>query len=231
MLWLWISLAFVVVIVIVMVSYVEIQGVHVYRATHRHVRYDVRALFGLVRLSFNIPIFKFKGFDEGFELDAQVGAQGANDNISDMKQQITWTKLKEWYALSKLLMSHVDDFFEWLMASLARVKCTEFRWHTELGTGDAASAAMLSGVAWGMKSTVAGAICHTISLHTKPQMNVVVKFNETIFSTQLIVTFKVRHVELVRVPWTLFIRICKIKGGLNVWRKSMIRPLKSSMTK
>lgn len=229
MLWLWISLAFVVIIAVIMASHLEVSGFHVYSATHRHVRYEVRALFGLVRMTFNVPIFKFEGFEKGFELDAQIDAQGTED--SSVEKQITWTKLKNWYKLSKLLTANVDEFPIWLKACLARVKCTEFRWHTELGTGDAASGAVMYGIVWAIKSSLAGAVSHKISLHTKPQMNVVVKFNETSFATQLTVKIKIRHFELVRAPWTLFVRICKIKGGLKTWHKNMLRPLISGMTK
>lgn len=220
MLWLWISLAFVIMMTIVLWSDVEVVGIHTYRATHRDVRYEVKALFGMIKWKIAIPVFKFEGIEKGFELDAEV-------NASKVKEQVTWTKLKRWYSLSKLLTSHVDDFYAWFKACLARVRCTEFRWQTELGTGDAASGAFLSGMAWSMKSTAAGVICNALSLQTEPQMNVVVRFNDTTFSTQLDVKVKVRHVELVRASWTLFIRICKIKGGLKVWWKNLLTLFRS----
>ena len=228
MLWLWlcIGIGIIALVAVVLVSHFEVKGVHIYEADRQNIHYNIRALFGLVRLKLSVPILNFKGFHEGIVLGTKVDKVNANEE-TDMKEQITPQRAKDIYDHMKLLLRNVDDFSAWLSSSLARVKCEELRWHTAVGTGDAASTAVVSGLLWGVKSSCIAFLSQRICLVTAPQLNIRPEYNAAGFSTELVLILRIRHVEIVRSAWMLLLRIMRVKGGLKVWRSSLFASKKA----
>lgn len=178
----------------------------------------IRALFGLVSLRYDIPLIQFISLTRGVQV--KVGEENKNIPMEDKEDDatITWEKINNSYDKFMKFLSEVSDYFYWLKQTMAKIHVTEFNWYTRLGIGEAPETAIATGMAWAVKSTVAGWLFQFVKLRKAPQLSVVPMYNRTLFSTELSCITKIRTGNAIIAGLKLLVRMIKAKGGIRRWQ-------------
>lgn len=188
MIWFSLTIILLLAIFISLASHINVKGVHLYSAEKRFIRYEVRALFGLIRLNYEMP----------------------DMNMAKMQQYIAQRKTNRQYKRAKFIVTHIDQFYQWMLTLLKRIKCVQLDWQTKIGMSDAAETALLSGVAWGVKTTLIGALSQRLTLTNMPHLQVSPHFNEALLSTELVFKLQVRLFNLLRSLTVLLMGLLKV---------------------
>jgi hypothetical protein len=203
-----------------MASHITVQVYASRRKNNDHIQVDVKALFGIVKLRFKIPILQFKGMLKGLDLQTQQTGTGVQ---KDGKTHITPQKMKESVHDLDQLIKHTFQFSKWVKSLLSHIKCNKLRWDTRIGVGDAAQTAVATGVIWGLKASLIGYICQYIRLETNPRIYVSPQFNDTHFSTEALCIANIRTGYAISAGLLLLYRIVRVKGGLKTWKNILFK--------
>jgi hypothetical protein len=217
MIWIYIGLGLTVLWIIILISYIQINLQYSRKESDDNVHYEMKAILGIIRIHLEIPKLKLEGIEQGLEYETDIDMESMDKEMADIKDDVTSKKAMEFYRHFQLLKNHVFRFSEWMKDSSAHIKCTHFRWNTQIGVGDAPETAVTTGMVWALKSSMAGFLFNRISLETKPQLQVTPQYNQLYFATEVDCKFRIRHFHAFMAPVHLLIRIMKIKGGLKVW--------------
>jgi hypothetical protein len=139
------------------------------------------------------------------------------------KHHITKEKIARFYRSSKLLMENIVGFPVWVKDSLSRVRCTQLRWETRVGIGDAPETAMTTGLLWGVKSSLLGFLFSSMQIETKPKVLVEPQYNQMQFSTEFACIVKIRVGHAMVAGLLLLFRILRVKGGLRTWQSILFK--------
>ncbi|WP_240343881.1 DUF2953 domain-containing protein [Paenibacillus sp. SYP-B3998] len=184
---------------------------------------EMRALFGLVRYRYVIPIIQFKGFGQGIMIKSETVTKSnskskSNAELKDaQKEHITKEKIISFYKKAKIALVNTLHLYDWMKMTLAKVECTELRWTTRVGVGDAPETAITTGAIWAIKSSLLGFGIQYIKLQTKPMIDVVPQYNQMHFDTELRAAGRIRVWFVLLAGVRLVVRAAKVKGGLRAW--------------
>jgi hypothetical protein len=149
---------------------------------------EVRALYGLYRYCYDVPHIDYRG-------------------LYNKQKEMLWKRMEEerethgiqhagskpWpLAQYREMKRNVTRFPEWMKQTLARFRCTELRWDTRFGVGDAPVTAVLTGAIWGVLATLLGFVFQYIKLDTRPDISVTPLFNRKQFHTEANVVIQIR---------------------------------------
>ena len=191
-----------------------------------HIHLELKFLFDLLALKFDIPVLKMTSFLEGAQVKMQASPAGPAENDAEPAQSrgglfLTPRKVKKGLELINRIKLRAHDVQEVAKFTLSKLKCEKFEWHTRVGVGDAASTAMVTGLFWGVKTTLFGAFAHYIALRTTPRINVVPAYYSTEVDTRFLCIFRYRIgnsiIAVVRILFKL------IKGREGIWQNTLFR--------
>ncbi|MEC0232697.1 DUF2953 domain-containing protein [Paenibacillus alba] len=217
---LWIGLAVLIVIIAIIVVLISfIRGEFYFSRVRDNdtLSVEVRALFGIVRYRYVIPIIQFKGFAQGIMIKSEVVNKASTKLKDESKDHITKDKVIAYYNEAKVLLENTLQLYSWLKQTLARVECTELKWITRVGVGDAPETAITTGAIWGIKSTLLGFTIRYVKLMTKPRVDVIPQYNQKQFSTEFRFAGRIRVWFALFAGVRLLVRAAKVKGGLRTW--------------
>ncbi|UKS30649.1 DUF2953 domain-containing protein [Paenibacillus sp. HWE-109] len=217
---LWIGLALLVVtvaIIAVLVSFIRGEFYFSRVKDNDTLSVEMRALFGLVRYRYVIPIIQFKGFTQGIMIKSEVVNDKKLELKDAKKDHITKDKVIAFYKEAKVVLLHTLNLYEWVKMTLAKVECTELKWITRVGVGDAPETAITTGAIWGIKSSLLGLGIRYVKLVAKPRIDVIPQYNQKQFSTEFRFAGRIRVWSAVLAGIRLLVRAAKVKGGLRVW--------------
>jgi hypothetical protein len=223
MIWLWLVLFLLAVVVWISLTHLE---VHLYCSRVKdndHFFAEFKVLGGLFSRRLEVPFVEYRGIFGGILV--KMWTLGApQDQLQDVqKQRLTPERISDMYRWGKRLLKHVKEFTKWLHHTLTHVKCSEFRWDTRLGIGDAAETALATGMLWAVKSTLFGYIFQYVHLETKPMLSIKPQYNHMEFSTEFSCHANIRIGFLIFSLLVLVWRIMKSKGGLKTWQTFISR--------
>ncbi|MNY41936.1 hypothetical protein D3C86_1767840 [compost metagenome] len=101
--------------------------------------------------------------------------------------------------------------------TMAKVECTELKWITRVGLGDAPETAITTGTIWAIKSSLLGFSMPYVKLTAKPRVDVVPQYNEKQFATEFHMVNRIRVWYAVTAGIRLVYRAAKVKGGIRSW--------------
>ncbi|GGE10959.1 hypothetical protein GCM10011571_10340 [Marinithermofilum abyssi] len=181
-----------------------------------HVFIRVKWLGGLIRFQYEVPLL-----DTENSLQAKTKT---TSNIPGLKKRqrmrITLQDIKRAKERWSWLRRRVADLYRIIRRFLSRVTCERLTWTTRLGTGDAADTGVLTGIAWGVKSTLVGVAGSYIRWKTKPDLQVTPHFTDRVWQTELdcIIRFRIGHAMLALICLLVHMRW---KGDERTWQKSI----------
>ncbi len=223
MLWLTVCVLLVLMLVLACVSFVH---VHISFSRLEHddrLVVSIKGLYGLVRYRIVVPVIQFKNVSEGIRVERKVEHESSASADSKKANKITAETISDFYHYGKDIVKHTLDLLGWLRDVMKRVRCTEFRWDSHIGVGDAPETAITTGVVWGLKSSILSIIFSHIQLEAKPYVSVNPLYNQTQFSTELQCIAKIRLGYAIKAGWHLLMRVMKVKGGLRTWQNILFK--------
>ncbi|WP_164848735.1 DUF2953 domain-containing protein [Paenibacillus sp. DCT19] len=218
--WIWlggIGLLFVLLIVAVLIS-----NVHVHFTFRKHKNDDyaninVRLLYGIVRMNYEIPSIVFRNMKEGFLVKTE---QSMNHSRGETQgsERVNKRKVKKWAKDVKVMLRATDALKLWLKQTLTHVHMTGLSWTTHIGIGDAPYTAVLIGWVWSIKSIIIGYLTYQIRFDQTPVLQVMpVWSDEMEFRTELDGRIKIRMTALCVAGITLLTRVLQVEGGWRMW--------------
>ncbi|WP_164821722.1 DUF2953 domain-containing protein [Paenibacillus koleovorans] len=230
MIWVWSGLGVALLLLLLLIWFSDVRtGIHFSRvAEDDHFNIRVRALFGLVRFEYSVPIMKFKGL-KGLLIEQQSGTSlpGDLNKKTEDEEWIDKHRIRLFLDQTKQLLKYTEGLTEWTRQSMKKVRCTELRWSTRIGVVDAPETAILSGIVWGVKSAVMRVAYKYVNVQAKPVLHVFPIYNRTHFSTEFIVVTHIRAGQALLAGLRLLPRIKRVKGGFLVWRRTLFQPSNS----
>ncbi|MEX1030958.1 MAG: DUF2953 domain-containing protein [Paenibacillaceae bacterium] len=225
MVWVWIVLIVIVLIVVVALSGVRTHIIYTRESQDDQFNMEIRALYGIFRYRYSIPVIQFEGLLKGFSVEKEsstnIPMPASKDHNNKDQINIDRKVILNWYEKGKVLIHHVIGFNHWLMSTLKHTHCTQLSWVTNVGLDDAAETAITTGMIWGLKTSILGVFFNQIKLEAQPQLAVVPQFNQTMFRTHFDCSLMIRMGYAFFAGLQLFVRIYKVKGGIRTWQKSL----------
>ena len=145
---------------------------------------EVRGLFGLIRYRYVIPIIQFKSFAQGIMIKSETVGKHSSHLKGETRDHITKDRVIAFYKQAKDVLVHTLNLYGWMKMTLAKVECTELKWITRIGVGDAPETAITTGAVWGIKSSLLGFAIRYVKLAAKPRIDVIPQYNKTQFATE-----------------------------------------------
>lgn len=223
---LWVGLAVSVVIIaliVVLCSYMRGEFYFSRVKDNDTLSVEMRGLFGLVRYRYVIPIIQFKGFTKGILIKSEKVTQHDAKLKDETRDHITKDRVITFYKETKDVLVHTLNLYGWMKQTLAKVECTELKWITRVGVGDAPETAITTGAVWGIKSSLLGFAVRYVKLTAKPRIDVIPQYNEKQFATEFRFAGRIRVWVAVMAGMRLLYRAAKIKGGIRTWVQYVLK--------
>jgi hypothetical protein len=148
------------------------------------IKIKLKAIFGLLKYTIKIPLVKvdpdgpniiikeeksLSETSEPKEIDEKISPNDMLESIKDLKE----------------LTEHVVHLNTIIRKFLSHVHITRFEWHSQLGTGDAATTGMIIGPGWTIKGSAVGIISSYMKLKSRPSLSIEPNFNQMSSKTML----------------------------------------------
>jgi len=186
------------------------------RGQDDHVQFDIKLLWGMVRYHLVIPFARFRGSSVKLQTDRRGHSLGVNSGTST-EESVDAETVKNTFEKVRDMLRFTLDLTEVVKRMLRNIRLKEWSWTTTVGTGDAVSTAMTTGLAWSVKTSALGVLSQLVRLQTSPEMSVTPLFNATAFSTRLQFKAKIRVAAVAMSGVRLLIHAGRAKGGLSGW--------------
>ncbi|WP_151734433.1 DUF2953 domain-containing protein [Paenibacillus tengchongensis] len=218
-LWLIVPLALLlIVIVLILSSFIHFHFRLCRQGKDDRIEFDIRALFGSVKIHYEVPTLVFKNLQEGVKVKLEETGTGPLKEQPDKDGHIDKGTVTRWLDDFKLALRATKGLRKWLKETLSHVRISQLDWSTDFSLGDAAYTAAAAGALWGMKWTAAGWLSGQVRLQRQPRLFVVPVFQDELqFSTVLEGKGKLPLSYALYAGFRLGIRVLKVKGGLRQW--------------
>jgi hypothetical protein len=220
--WVWILGLIAVFVTLILMSLIRIRVLFTRQQQEDdNLVVNIKALFGLVRLRYEIPVIKLSLTDD---LNVKTDDKSKTvETLTHKHKNITPMKIITFFKRNFKIVTNVFGFRDWLQGTLRHVKCTKIRWSTNIGLGDAPDTAVTAGIVWGLKTSLLGYVFKYIALDTRPELAVNPQFNRTQFTTELLCIVKFRLGYAIFAGLLLIVRILKVKGGIRAWQNILFK--------
>jgi len=157
------------------------------------------ALGGLLRFRLELPKIDWKGIEQGIQME-QNWKSGTSEArlLKQKKKNITLRTIKKMMKNFQRLLDEFSNLKQTIRWFLRHVTWERFEWKTHLGTGDAAEAGILAGVAWTIKTTLVGWISRYPQWEQPPHLVIEPDFYRPRLETRFhgIIRFRIGHAIL-----------------------------------
>ncbi|MDR6224553.1 DUF2953 domain-containing protein [Desmospora profundinema] len=180
---------------------------------------QVRMWAGLLRLQYRFPTIRLT--PEGVDLDEKTGTPWPGKK-PPWHRRIGWKTIRRMQQNFSDIKQRVVDLYDVFRGFLGHVKCERLTWKSHLGTGDAAETGVLTGLAWGVKTSLVGFMGSYIRWVVRPHLDVVPYFQERRLETDLdcMIRFRLGHAILAVIR--LLTRM-RGKGGEGTWKNTQFK--------
>lgn len=187
-----------------------------------HIHIEAGIWFGVITFKFDIPMLQIQSLFHGVKVEEKVAPAPAKAPKAQ-KAKFRFTIRDFFRYLHRLykLRIHVHDFNQIAKKTLKKIRCEQIEWYTRIGVGDAAATGVVTGVVWGVKSTLVGVLSHYLTLRTVPRMNVVPAYRGEDLDTRFscILRFRIGHAIIAGTRILFKLR----KGREGLWQNTPFR--------
>lgn len=113
------------------------------------------------------------------------------------------------------LIKKLQEIHTIIKGFLKRVKINGWKWHSQIGTGDAASTGIVTGYAWGTKGMAAGVVGQYMHIVDIPEFEITPVFQGKGFASKCELTASFRIVRTVKTAVKLLIFMRKQRSGMT----------------
>ncbi|MBW4082886.1 DUF2953 domain-containing protein [Paenibacillus sp. S150] len=188
------------------------------------LEFDLKAVFGLVKLHYELPALVFQGIEKGIKVKLEESGIAPVRKDEDKEEQIDKESVTEWLGNIRKALKATRGLKKWLRNTLSHVQISKLDWSTDFSLGDAAYTATTAGALWGLKWSFAGWLSRWVRLKKAPRLFVAPVFrDELCFSTEAVCAGKLSVGYAVFAGLLLLRRISRVKGGLRGWKELLSR--------
>lgn len=224
---LWIAIALALLILVITVILFSSIHFHVRvfrRGKDDRVEFDVTALFGLVKVHYELPKLKYEGIARGVRLKLEESGLMPVRSDTDTHTRINKEKVEQWLDTIKKGLKATRGFNVWFKETAAHIRITKLDWSTDFSLSDAALTGTATGLLWGFKWCAAGWISQRMRMQAPPRLFVKPIFEDRFcFTTELVCTGSVSTGFVLFAGVRLLRRISQETGGLRQWKKLLSR--------
>jgi len=178
---------------------------------------QVRALYGWIKYRLNVPAIQFHNLIDGLTLKVKQTNENTMDIAKKSKARVDKERIRAIYREGKDLLQHTEGFNAWLKRTLGVFRCTQLKWSTGIGAGDAVQTAVLAGTLWTIKSAAVGLLTKYVPLAAVPKLAVNPQYNRTSFQIQFVCVVQAKAAALGLSGCRLIYRIFRTPGGTRAW--------------
>lgn len=170
------------------------------------VKTNIKAWFGLIDIRTEVPIIDFSEDLSGTE--SQLNIESPNETIDKSEFKVKPSEIMQVNQRIYHWIKKIHDLHKIVKRFLKRVRLDKLEWHSAIGTGDAAQTGVLTGVSWGIKSSLIGLISSYVTLRALPRIHVQPLFQEKRVETELkcMIRFRIGHAILAGIRILLNLR-------------------------
>lgn len=168
----------------------------------------VRALFGLIRLHWTMPILEWT--NRGLKVKSESSTSKGH---TEEKEQLNAAEVISMTNRIKRFVQQVEGTAALAKAALSKVRVSQWEWSTEVGTGDAMWTAMSTGMLWSVKTTAVGVASQLLHLTQPPAIAVKPAYNRTCFVSHWRLVASIRLGQAGLAGIRLVIGLRKLKAG------------------
>ncbi|MCR8642343.1 DUF2953 domain-containing protein [Paenibacillus sp. N1-5-1-14] len=221
--WLWWIIGIIVGLILLLfaLSWTYVEGkVHIRREKKNDsLTFEFKALFGLIRHEFDIPVVELINMNQGVEVKSKEENTNKKQTVGKKKRFYNFRTIQKSLYNFQKLYHQTRGLNRWLKQTLSNVECRNFYWDTRIGIGDAPDTAMLVGAIWAVKTTLLGWLFRYIQLEKPPKLSVSPQYNQLTYSTELLITLRIRIFYILLSRWRLILRLMQSKGGMRTWKR------------
>lgn len=224
----WWIISAVILIVLILFPFTSVRIHLIYRrkAEKDHLELHFRLFFGWIRFRIQVPSLKWQ--KSGVNLQSEEKGNLPGREPRRQKTRVTWRKIlnmrRRFVRLQRRILQLNATLMETGRRFMSRVVCERLEWETWIGTGDAASTGMVTGMIWGVKYTLIGFVGSHIRWEKAPQIEVQPRFNSERIETCLesIFRFRIGH-AILAVIHLLVGLLQNQKGGEGSWQNTRFK--------
>ncbi len=156
----WMILFGVILIILILFPFTSVRIHLIYRrkAERDHLEFRFRLFFGWIRFRVRVPSLQLRGAEMTVRSKEKGNVPGSGTR--HQKSRITWRGIRKMRHKFAQLQQRIVQLNEVLLETgrrfMSRVVCERLEWETFIGTGDAASTGIVTGIVWGVKYTLIG---------------------------------------------------------------------------
>ncbi|MDP4096689.1 DUF2953 domain-containing protein [Paenibacillus sp. P96] len=217
--WIWIVIAAFVLLLAVLLSKVNIHAEVLKQAHNDYARVQVHMLYGLIRFKYEMPSVMMEGLRKGVLVRLEKYANVGKDKEDKEDTVVDKDKVKQIVDNLRLLIENSVSLKEWGKTTVAHVTLSHLKWTTKLGLKDCSQTAVLTGVAWAVKSVVVGWTTGLVRYSCVPALSVTPSWEQrNYFFTNVVCSASISLAYVVFSLLRLLASILKVQGGLAVWK-------------
>lgn len=184
-----------------------------------NVKTIVKAWFGLIHFRTEVPIIDFSEDLSGTEYQMKI--ESPNETIDETKFKMHPLEIMQVNQRLYNWIKKIHDLHKIVKRFLKGVRLDQLEWYSKIGTGDAAQTGVLTGVGWGVKSSLIGLVSAYVTLRSIPRIHVQPLFQEKRIETELVcmIRLKIGHAIIAGIRILLNLR----KRRDNKWQNTQFR--------
>ncbi|MFC5467820.1 DUF2953 domain-containing protein [Cohnella suwonensis] len=184
----------------------------------------VQALYGIVSRQIVIPTIKLEKSGVVYAEKPQGGIPGIKGKEFPKKRMFGFGKLRRNRKAAKALLRSTVRFKRWVVYALKKIECTRWRLDFRVGTGNAASTAVVVGLLWAASGCATGAASHFLRLKAPPRGEVVPNYASSEFAVVWEADFGIRFGTAIAAVMKLGFRTVRIGRAIRAWRSWLSPP-------
>jgi hypothetical protein len=188
MTWVWgvllaLLLAVVLALVLLLVTPMYVEVLYKREGKDDRLHVGVRALFGLLKLGYDVPIMALMERSGAITLRKEPAEKMPRGKKG--WTTVTVEKFEKWQRQFRRVMDRIGKYKRAMRKLTRTFHIVSFHWRTRFGTGDAAQTATMTGLAWGLKGILGGMLYRYFTVDKRLRYDVRPHFQAKGFYTEL----------------------------------------------
>ncbi|MCF6138228.1 DUF2953 domain-containing protein [Pseudalkalibacillus berkeleyi] len=199
-----IILFFIALIIMVLVSRVTVSITYIHEPNRNECKVHMHVFKGIIHYSWDFPFDQLEVEDDGVHLQYQTDLEvGKQDHEKDREAIFRAESIVQRAHETREIIDSVYQFHKIVRKFLQSIQIEKFEWYSTIGTGDAGSTGVFSGMLWTIKGSLVGLISHIANLKNPPLIEVHPSFQIPLVNTNMQCMFSFRVGKAIRAGYQI----------------------------
>lgn len=189
------------------------------KETDELFKVHVQAWFGLIRLQLKVPAIQLADDFPGMQFATEL--ESPQEALDQKKEKINPQTLFQFQKRIRSVRQRIHELHQIMKKFLKTIRVERFEWVSEIGTGDAAETGVLTGICWGVKTSILGLIRSFFTLNTMPRVLIHPDFQHQTFETEVVCMMKMRIGQAILAGLRILLNLRKRRD--NKWQSTLFK--------